>query len=85
MADTMHFTYLEGAHAAALGMHVNEYGNSVVVYDMDVIETMFDSKIDMIDWIEKRVDTLPEEIRPIFIRLMPFLGEKIRATAGTQH
>lgn len=75
MGNISPFSYVDGANFAVVGVHVNDFGETVAVYDMVEIETHFANKTDLIEWVETEVNCLPEEHRPIFIRVMPHLKE----------
>lgn len=78
--------HLPGAEKAVIGTHVNEYGNEVIVYNLDKVLDLFYESNQSLDAAEAWIDNVQQKIdiaeRPIFIDYQPYLGDMLAKARG---
>jgi ATP phosphoribosyltransferase len=81
--ESYKFSFLYGINDAIVGLTIRDTGESVAVYDLNIMDSMFRSKEEMIDWIISQTENLPEEQQPVFIRCYPALKDQMKNALGT--
>ena len=78
--------HLPGAEKAVVGTYMNEYGNEVLVYNVEKVLDLFYESNQSLDAAEAWIDRVQKNIdiaeRPIFIDYQPSLGDMLAKARG---